>query len=68
MKTSEYKDQKGSPIIMAPAKEKEVSKKSKETENRIANSAPEQFAELKETNLRMKEEEIGRESVEDEEQ
>lgn len=53
---------------MPPDKEKEVSRKDEESEQRIADSAPEQFAELKETNLRMKEEEQEMEQSRDEEQ
>jgi hypothetical protein len=56
-KNIENKAVKGSPIIVPPDKEREVSEKDEATRKRIANSAPEQFAELKETNLRMKEEE-----------
>jgi hypothetical protein len=51
------KDYKGSPIIMQPDKDKEVSKKDKDTEERIADSSPEQFAELKDADLRMKKQE-----------
>jgi hypothetical protein len=57
MKSRENKDHKTSPIIMQPEKEKDVSKKTKEAEDRIEHSAPEQFAELKEVNLKMEEEE-----------
>lgn len=68
MKNSKVEnDHKGSPIIMQPDKEKEVSKKDKESEERISNSSPEQFAELKETNLRMKDQELELEEEDDEE-
>lgn len=61
------KNHKGSPIIMQPDKEKEVSKKDEDTEERIANSSPEQFAELKETGLRMEDQDLEEETEHDEE-
>jgi hypothetical protein len=60
------KAHKGSPIIMPPDKEKEVSEKDEATEKRIANSSPEQFAELKETNLRMEQQDLEDEAMDEE--
>jgi hypothetical protein len=65
-KDEEKKEQKGSPIIVPPNKEKEVSKKDKASEYRIMNSEPEQFAELKEVNLRMQEQELEEEESDEE--
>jgi hypothetical protein len=66
MKTDKDKKLVASPIIMQPDKEKEVSKKDDETNKRIQDSAPEQFAELKEVNLRMEEEESEQEESDEE--
>jgi hypothetical protein len=60
------KDQKSSPIIVPPDKEKEVPGKDKEVQGRTDNSEPEQFAELKEANLRMQDQELEEEESDEE--